>query len=178
MRKARQFSEMAVSYNEKASTLKKSRLCVGMSMDEVNSLVPFVTPFHLDAGTDVYQEGDTEAFLCLIVAGKVNVYKNYDTVSQKTLAQLGVGETVGEMAVIDERPRSASAIATEESTLYSLTRRNMMEFSKVQPATWGKLIYNIAVMLCNRIRQANVIISEGGVFTLSDEADKDITAIA
>jgi CRP-like cAMP-binding protein len=170
MKKTRQFREIAVNHNEKTATLKKSRICIGMNFEEVQALAPFITPFHLDSGTDVYEEGDTEAFLCLIISGAVKSYKSYGLPTQRTLAELGVGETVGEMAVIDEQVRSASAIAITESILYAFTRKNMLEYNKIQPLAWGKLMHNIAVMLCKRLRRANDMIIEGGLTI--DDANK------
>lgn len=159
MKRARQFTEISISAMEKQSTLAKSRLCIGMTPAEVQELAPFVQSYHLDAGTDIYEEGDTEAFLCLIVQGVVNIYKNLGEPGEKTLAILGVGETVGEMAVIDEMPRSASARAAVESTLFAFTRRNLLEFYKSSPRTWAKLIYNIAMLLCQRLRDTNKILA-------------------
>ena len=159
MKKPREFRETAVSPMEKQATLGKSRLCVGMTVAEVQDLAPFIQSYHLEAGTEIYEEGDTEAFMCLIVYGTVNIYTNYGMIGEKKIATLGVGETVGEMAVIDEMPRSASAKSTTESSLYALTRRNLMEFNTKSPHAYAKLIYNIALSLCLRLRETNKIIS-------------------
>lgn len=143
---------------EKNSTLSKSRLCVGMTPQEVQELAPFIQSYHLEAGKEIYEEGDTEAFLCLIVSGTANVYKSSEISGETSIAELNVGETIGEMAVIDELPRSASARAITEMTLYAFTRKNLLEFYGKSPQAWSKLIHNIAVLLCHRLREANKFI--------------------
>lgn len=143
---------------EKHLTLAKSLLCAEMTSAEIKDLAPFVQTYALETGTEIYEEGDTEAFLCLIVSGSVSVYKVLDTLEEKQLAVLGVGETVGEMSVIDEMPRSACAKATTPATLYALTRRNLIEYKKSAPISFAKLIYNIAVLLCQRLRETNKLV--------------------
>lgn len=159
MKRRREFTEIVVSDYEKISILAKSLLCRGMLRDEVQVLAPFFQTYHIDSGTDIYQEGDTEAFLCLIVSGSVKVCKEYGGPTEKMISKLGAGETIGEMSVIDEKTRSASVIATSESILYAITRRNLVELHGSSQTIWAKLIYNIAVCLCHRLRQTNDMLS-------------------
>lgn len=159
MRK-RAFTEVVVSDYEKFKVLAKSHFCTGMNKNEVQLLVPLFHSYHLDPRTDIYEEGDTESFLCLIVSGAVDVYVGFGMPSEKVISTLGPGETVGEMSVIDELPRSASVVANTETILYALTRRSLVELSNSSPGLWAKLIFNIAVSLCHRLRQANDMLAD------------------
>jgi len=109
--KKRAFTEVVISDYEKLKVLSKSHLCAGMNRNEVQMIAPYFQSYQLAAGTDIYEEGDQEAFLCLIVSGSVNVCKDHGMPSEKIIITLGPGETVGEVSVIDEQPRSASVVA-------------------------------------------------------------------
>lgn len=158
--KKRSFTEIVVSDYEKIAVLSKSHLCNGMGRSEVQTIAPFFHAYQLAAGTDIYEEGDVEAFLCLIVTGDVAVYKEYRRPSEKLLATLGSGETVGEVSMIDGQPRSASVVATSESILYALTRRHLVEMYNSSQVLWSKLIFNISASLCSRLRQTNEMLVE------------------
>ncbi|MEI6306822.1 MAG: cyclic nucleotide-binding domain-containing protein, partial [Deltaproteobacteria bacterium] len=113
-----------------------------------------------------YEEGDREAFLCLIVSGSVKVCKSYGMPTEKILITLGPGETVGEVSVIDEMPRSASVVANSDTILYALTRNNLIGMCNASHILWAKLIFNITLSLCNRLRHTNDMLVEalnGGV---------------
>lgn len=164
--KKRAFTEIVVSEFDKHKVLANSHLCAGMSSSEVQTIAPFFQTYQLEAGTDIYEEGDMEAFLCLIVSGSVNVCKEYGMPTESVIVSLGPGETVGEVSVIDERPRSASVVANTDAVLYALNRRNLVEMCSKSNSLWSKFIYNIALSLCARLRHTNDLLVEslaGGV---------------
>ena len=158
--KKRAFTEVIVSDYEKLNVLAKSHLCAGMSKGEVQSISPYFQAYQLTPGTDIYEEGDQEAFLCLIVSGTVNVCKDRGMPSEKIIIALGPGETVGEVSVIDELPRSASVVANTDAVLYALTRRNLIDMCNSSQLLWSKLIFNITLSLCTRLRHTNNMLIE------------------
>lgn len=74
-----------------------------------------------EAGDMIFQEGElgTEAYL--IVAGRVNIHFKSGR-RDVFLASLGPGEIIGEMSIIDNQPRVASARAVEETELAVIPR--------------------------------------------------------
>ncbi|HPD18754.1 MAG TPA: cyclic nucleotide-binding domain-containing protein [Candidatus Goldiibacteriota bacterium] len=66
-------------------------------------------------GEYIFREGDHGEEMFIIHQGKVNITKKTDE-GEKILVTLGPGDFFGEMAVIDKGPRSASAIAVEDTT--------------------------------------------------------------
>ena len=153
--KKRAFTEIVVSDFDKINVLSKSHLCAGMNRNEVQSVAPYFIAYQLAPGTNIYEEGDVEAFLCLIVSGSVNVCKDSGLPSEQVIITLGPGETVGEVSVIDEQPRSASVASNTEAVLYALTRRNLVEMYGSSLPLWSKLIFNITLSLCSRLRHTN-----------------------
>jgi CRP/FNR family cyclic AMP-dependent transcriptional regulator len=151
MKKRTNFTEIVVPNHEKMAVLSKSTLCRGMDRSEVQLVTPFFQTYIVGEGSKIYDEGDAEAFMCLIASGTINIIKENDKVIQR----LEEGETVGEMGIVDEMPRSASASAASKVVIYAITRTSLNEiFGKSLPV-WSKLFFNISVNLSHRLRQTN-----------------------
>ncbi len=69
-----------------------------------------------EKGKTILREGEPGLALLLILDGKVEVQKK-----GKLLATLGKGRFFGEMTVIDDKPRSADAVAVAETRCFGLT---------------------------------------------------------
>lgn len=66
--------------------------------------------------TIVFNEGDDSASFHVILKGSVRVYLSNEDGKEHTLSQDGAGKYFGELALLDEAPRTASVITTEKST--------------------------------------------------------------
>lgn len=67
-------------------------------------------------GTVLFREGDLGKVMFVVHSGKVSISKRVREVD-KTLATLGPGEFFGEMAIISNRPRNATAVVSEDARL-------------------------------------------------------------
>lgn len=65
------------------------------------------------AGTPLLRQGDTGVGLFVIVSGQVRVTQHQEGGDEHELATLGRGDVLGEMSLLDDLPRSATAIALE-----------------------------------------------------------------
>ncbi|HXZ99509.1 MAG TPA: cyclic nucleotide-binding domain-containing protein [Candidatus Binatia bacterium] len=72
-------------------------------------------------GTVIFQEGDEGATMFGIVSGAVEL-----RTGSQVMRRLGPSEVFGEMALIDDSPRSATAVATEETTLAVIDRHRFL----------------------------------------------------
>lgn len=130
---------------------------LGLDQDELLELVGYMYPYRGEKGATVFCEGDSESFMCLICEGKLQIARSDCSAS---LSVVGPGSTVGEMALIDGNPRSASALALTEVLLYVMTRSNFFRFAEDHPKPWGKLIFKIACLMSNRLRLTNQALAE------------------
>jgi CRP-like cAMP-binding protein len=78
-------------------------------------------------------EGEHSDEFYLIVAGKVEIVKGYGETTA-TLATLSAGDFFGEMAIFEQLPRVASAIAVEESVLLVLSALHFRRLIMQNPA--------------------------------------------
>jgi len=84
-------------------------------------------------GTAIIMEGSTSQEVYLIKAGRVEIVKNAKG-GKQVLAELGPNEIFGEMALIENRPRSASAIAMLDTECYVINQAIFdMKLSDMDP---------------------------------------------
>jgi CRP/FNR family cyclic AMP-dependent transcriptional regulator len=130
---------------------------LGLEQEELLLLANYMYPYHGEKGCTVFREGDSESFLCLICEGQLRIARSD---CPTTLSVLGPGSTVGEMALIDGSPRSASAVALTDSLLYVMTRSNFFRLAEDHPAIWGKFVFKIARLMSDRLRMTNQALAE------------------
>lgn len=87
---------------------------------------------YFEAGEAVFAEGDPSETAFIIERGRVEIHKVIDG-STVVLARLGDGEIFGEMGLVDERPRSAGATATEPTHLRTMGKKRFLELLRGQP---------------------------------------------
>ena len=102
------------------------------------------------AGAVVFEEGDPGSRLYVIQAGQVRVVKRTGGRSL-TLARLGPGEFFGEMALLDQQPRSATAVVDEPARLLELDEAAFERLVLER----GEVALRILKRLSRRLREAN-----------------------
>ncbi len=79
-----------------------------------------------------------------------------DPDSNTTFATLGSGDFFGELALLDEEPRSAMAVATEASELVGFFRTDLLTLMKRDPELGNKILLNLSRVLGERLRRTNL----------------------
>lgn len=103
------------------------------------------------SGEILFTEGDPGDRVFFIMSGRVQVIKNLSNGATRELAVLGEGDIVGEMAVLDGRPRSATVTAIEATEVLEVAKDNFLHSMEQQP----KLAINFLKLLALRIEQMN-----------------------
>ena len=120
--------------------------------DEISLLLYNAERVKFSKDEIIFREGDTGKYFYAIVSGKVAIRMEK---SGKTLAILKPGEVFGEMAVLDNHPRSATAQAVTDSELFSFDGRRLLEDF---PHLSVKLLTYLSRELCKRLREADLMI--------------------
>ena len=92
------------------------------SEESLEKLAAFAFTKSYKPGEIVFEEGHTGNGLYVITSGKVEVIKGLNTGKEQRVAVLGEGEVFGEMALLDELPRSASVRTLEDTTCLGIDR--------------------------------------------------------
>ena len=96
--------------------------------------------------TMIFSENQSGADMFIIQEGKVKISKIVDG-TEVTLAILKKGDMFGEMALLENKPRSASAIAEEECRLMTVNKSNFNQMVSTQP----QLVARLTTMLAERL---------------------------
>ena len=78
-----------------------------------------------------------------------------DSNSETIFATLESGDFFGELALLDEEPRSASAISTMPSRLIGFFRTDLLTLMKRSPELGNKILLNLSRILGERLRRTN-----------------------
>lgn len=106
------------------------------------------------SGSIVFSEGDSACEMYIIIEGEIEISKRTSIESSKTLITLKRGDIFGEMAIIDQKPRSATAIATQSSRLLSMDEGLFFSMIEKNPDFAVKIVK----VLSERIRRSNSLI--------------------
>ncbi|GIQ70195.1 catabolite gene activator [Xylanibacillus composti] len=77
-------------------------------------------------GTILFHENDPGNVFYIVASGSVKIYTSSSSGEEKILTTFKAGDSFGELALIDGKPRSASAQTLETSTLYSIQARDFL----------------------------------------------------
>ena len=103
----------------------------------------------------VFSEGDAGDKFYLILEGAVRISRLVPGMGEEALAVLRAGAYFGEMSLIEDAPRSASAIAHERSRLFEVNRRDLEDLLFVDRDLAYELLWNFVRTLSRRLRATN-----------------------
>jgi CRP-like cAMP-binding protein len=99
-------------------------------------------------GEIIFHEGDSNQELYVIVSGKVDIVKHFGA-TPRTLATMHAGDFFGELAIFEDRPRSADAVGAEQGILFVLSPERFRQIVLQEPA----IAFEIFRVLSLRIRR-------------------------
>lgn len=109
-----------------------------------------------EAGQVVFSQGDDSTHTYQIIAGSVDIVINRREGGEKRVASLGPEEVFGEMGIIDPAPRSATAIAREQTACKVYSAEEVVDLMSRDPAEAISLIRSLIIRLRNANRKLSV----------------------
>jgi CRP/FNR family cyclic AMP-dependent transcriptional regulator len=120
------------------------------NVDEISLLSKHMSYIYLKKGEHLFVEGDQGNFMGFVVTGILEVLKRSETGDNITK-----GSSIGEMAIIDKSPRSATVIARQSTTMVTLTEKGFDLLAERHPALGIKVIKKIARLLSLNMRRTS-----------------------
>lgn len=134
----------------------------------VAEIVERVTWTELDAGDVLFEQGDYSDAAYFVVSGRVRVL--IDEAGEVRVRELGRGEMVGELGLLDHAPRSATVIATRETTLARFSAELFEDLTNQHPV----LMVQVSRGLLARLRKPpRRLIDQAGAITVAITAPVD-----
>lgn len=118
--------------------MKERNVFQGLSDGELATLSALSIKMRLDAGTQVFSEGDEADAVYIVESGKVSILLDKSGKAEE-IAVLGRGEFFGEMAVFNNDIRGATAMAAAESLLWRVKKDDFMRLLSEAPEFAEKL---------------------------------------
>jgi CRP-like cAMP-binding protein len=119
-------------------------------LDQVIGVARLVT---YPKGTVLFQEGDPGEALYIVVDGSVRVSKGVPGAKEEAMAFMERGSCLGEMALIDEFPRSATAMALKECRVLFIDKQVFLNLLQREPVIARKILWAFCRTLSLRLRE-------------------------
>jgi len=152
-----------------ANFLKETDLFYNLSATQLEMVDSICEEKQFRDDEIIFSENAHEKELYLIFRGKVDIFINPGLVSRspatnarpEVIAHLLRGQSFGEIALVDEGVRSASAKAASRDTiLLKITRERLLNLCNSYPELGYRVMYNLAQDLSQKIRNADLKIRE------------------
>jgi CRP-like cAMP-binding protein len=137
------------------SHLKKIPLFANLTTDHLSKIASIGKQRTLQAGEVIFKEGDSGSELYTIISGKVRISKMVPGIGEEALAILEPGAYFGEMAIIDDTPRSADAIAHIGCTLWVIQKQDLEQLMFLNKDLAYELLWEFVRTLSARLRETN-----------------------
>ena len=134
-----------VKRDQKIDMLKKVPMFSNLSNRQLIEIAKHAQQVSVRAGEVLAKQRSRGWEFFIIVAGKAQVQKD-----GKAIRKLTSGDFFGEIALIDQEPRTATVIADTDMTLLVVDTRSFSHLLETTPGLQGKII----LALCSYIRKA------------------------
>ncbi len=124
----------------------------GLFSEEIKKIFEQGLVVHFAKDEIVFHEGSIGTHVYLILHGGIGIYQE-----GKEIAQLSEGEIFGEMALLTKQPRSATAKAMVNSSLFVFSETTFEKLLTKKTAV--RLLLNIIQILCERLKHTNRVIT-------------------
>jgi len=132
-------------------TLETNKLFCQLSPSELSALRRVAREQTFKAGQEIFKEGDDGDGVYVVQDGRVEISGLVDQKVRIVFSQVGPGDIFGEMAVLDNKPRSACAVVREAATVHFIPRAEMLALVERSPALALALLREIS----HRLREFN-----------------------
>lgn len=135
--------------------IQQNPLFGSLTPEQMEELLGLMYEERVSVGVNVVQEGEPGDAIYIICAGTGEVLKEDDHGEFHHIAILKPGDVIGEISLIDKRPRSASVRAVEDMMLVGLNVNELEQHSKPEVSLSNILKVNFAKTLSQNIRNLN-----------------------
>jgi CRP-like cAMP-binding protein len=161
-------------------SVDRRRLLAGVSifssLDEraLDALVRVTTTRTLEAGEVLFRKGDPGRQLFGVLAGRLKVLTSGADGKDFVMNLCDPGEVIGEIALLDSNPRSATIVAHERSRLLVLDRRDFLPFLERHP----RVAIELAELLARRLRRLSELAEDSLLLALQARIAKKLLSLA
>jgi CRP-like cAMP-binding protein len=142
-------------YWEELAFFRSVSLFHGLRTRDLGRVMQALQKRTYQAGEILFSEGEPGKAVFIIHSGKVKL-RRATANGPRDVGELAPGDFFGEMALLENKPRSAGAVMAEDGDIYLLYTSTLESLVEIYPAIGAILMKNLAVMLSSLLRKSNL----------------------
>ncbi|MFC1859365.1 cyclic nucleotide-binding domain-containing protein [Thermodesulfobacteriota bacterium] len=135
--------------------LKKVPIFSGFDEGELSTLTKFLNLYNVNKGEVLFNDGDTGDYVCFVLDGRLDVCKRTMVGGDLVLNTLSRGQSFGEMALIENEPRSAMVRASVQTIYVTLSKKDFDSILEEHPRIGIKILKGISLLLSRKLRSTS-----------------------
>ncbi len=159
---------------DKRRLLADVSLFTGLEERHLDGLFKVTTTKKLRDGQILFRKGDPGRQLYGVVEGRLKVYTSGSDGKEVVFGLADPGEMIGEIALLDSNPRSATVVAVAPSELLVLDRRDFLPFLERHP----QVAVRLAELLAERLRRLSELTEDSVLLAMRSRLAKKLIALA
>lgn len=159
---------------DKHKVLSSHSLFKSLKPDEIDKISALVEEQHFENGEIIFLKGDKESGMMIIIQGKVMISATSSEGKEIALNVIESGGIIGEIALLDGKPRSANAKAIEACILLSIRCSKFVPFLK----THSDVSLQLMKLLCEKLRNTSDMMEDLGMLPIEARLSKFIFKLA
>jgi CRP-like cAMP-binding protein len=140
--------------------LKKVPIFSDLTPKELAEVEKIVHQRKYKKNETIIHDGDPGLGMYIIAKGSVEILEEDEKAGKRTLAKLSDGSFFGDMALLDEDPRSASVIASVDSDIMGFFRPDFLDLIYRKPKLGIKVLLALARVIGERLRHSNELLTK------------------
>lgn len=153
------------------SLLRSIPLFQALVEEDLRDLASMTRIRRFKAGDIIFNQGDSGKEMFVVAEGDVNIYLPGEASRRVSLKDLQRGEYFGELSMFDDKPRSASAMATTDATLVELSRDMLSGCFENHP----RAAMTILTTMAERLRETNAMLSARAAKNVVKEIEEHLS---
>ncbi len=133
--------------------LRRCALFESLSAEQLAKVAEIAVPRRASEGELLFREGSSGDETFVVVSGTVRISKDIPGAGEEALTLLGPGSYFGEMAAIDDAPRSADAVAHTDCSLLAIRRDDLDRLMFLDKDLAYALLWTFVRTLSSRLRE-------------------------
>lgn len=149
------FKKSSAPAEDIIATLRGIPLFADMKKQELREFEKIMHRRVFKANEPIFWEGEPGVGMYIVKSGSVGIYKILPDKAKEEIALLSKGEFFGELALLDESPRSATCISRERSEIIGLFRPDLFNLLSRKPRLGSKFLFQLAAVIGERLKSTN-----------------------
>ena len=141
--------------DDREEQIAKIHLFQGLRAEALTLVAQVAVEETHPVGTVIFKHGDVGEKLYVVVDGRVRITREVQGMGEEALAIVGPGDVFGEMALLDDAPRSATARVHERCRLLAIHRDAFEDLLFVHKELAYEVLWNVVRLMTRRLRETN-----------------------